>query len=152
MMAATLAQGITKIVNAAREPEISDLGHCLIAMGAKISGLGSSEIIVEGVTALNGAQHRVMPDRIETGTYAIAAAIAGGDVELVGALPETIASLLSLLTKSGAEVTPTPRGLKSTGTARAPMPATSPPRPFRAFLPTSRPRSWRCWRWRTALR
>jgi UDP-N-acetylglucosamine 1-carboxyvinyltransferase len=112
MMAATLAKGTTKIVNAAREPEISDLGQCLIAMGAKISGLGSSEISVEGVTVLHGAQHRVMPDRIEAGTYAIAAAIAGGDVELVGASPETIASLLSLLAKSGAEVTATARGLK----------------------------------------
>jgi len=112
MMAATLAKGTTKIVNAAREPEISDLGHCLNAMGAKVSGLGSSEIIIEGVSALHGADYPVMPDRIETGTYAIAAAIAGGEVELVGALPETIASLLSLLTKSGAEVTTTPRGLK----------------------------------------
>ena len=112
MMAATLAKGTTKIVNAAREPEISDLGHCLNAMGAKVSGLGSSEIIIEGVSALRGAEYPVMPDRIETGTYAIAAAIAGGEVELVGALPETIASLLSLLTKSGAEVTTTPRGLK----------------------------------------
>src|SRR4030088_391339 len=81
-------------------------------MGAKISGLGSSEITVEGVSALHGAQHRVMPDRIEAGTYAIAAAIAGGDVELVGASTDSIASLLSLLTKSGAEVTPTARGLK----------------------------------------
>jgi len=112
MMAATLAKGTTKIVNAAREPEISDLGHCLNAMGAKVSGLGSSEIVIEGVSALHGAEYPVMPDRIETGTYAIAAAIAGGEVELVGALPETIASLLSLLTKSGAEVTTTPRGLK----------------------------------------
>jgi len=81
-------------------------------MGAKISGLGSSEITVEGVSALHGAQHRVMPDRIEAGTYAIAAAIAGGEVELVGASHETIASLLSLLTKSGAEITSTARGLK----------------------------------------
>jgi len=112
MMAATLAKGTTKIVNAAREPEISDLGHCLNAMGAKLSGLGSSEITVEGVSALHGAEYRVMPDRIETGTYAIAAAIAGGEVELVGALPETIASLTSILAKSGAEVTTTPRGLK----------------------------------------
>ena len=112
MMAATLAKGTTKIVNAAREPEISDLGKCLNAMGAKVSGLGSSEIVIEGVSALHGAEYPVMPDRIETGTYAIAAAIAGGEVELVGALPETIASLLSLLTKSGAEVTTTPRGLK----------------------------------------
>jgi UDP-N-acetylglucosamine 1-carboxyvinyltransferase len=112
MMAATLAKGTTKIVNAAREPEISDLGHCLIAMGAKISGLGSSEIAVEGVAKLHGTTHRVMADRIEAGTYAIAAAIAGGEVELIGASHDTIASLLSLLTKSGAEITATPRGLK----------------------------------------
>ena len=112
MMAASLAKGATKIVNAAREPEISDLGNCLIAMGAKISGLGSSEIIVEGVSSLHGADYRVMPDRIEAGTYAIAVAIAGGEVELVGASPDTIASLTSLLVKSGAEVSATPRGLK----------------------------------------
>jgi UDP-N-acetylglucosamine 1-carboxyvinyltransferase len=112
MMAATLAKGSTKIVNAAREPEITDLGNCLIAMGAEIWGLGSSEITVHGVERLHGAAYRVMPDRIETGTYAIAAAIAGGEVELIGAAPETIASLNALLTKSGAEVAPTPRGMK----------------------------------------
>jgi UDP-N-acetylglucosamine 1-carboxyvinyltransferase len=112
MMAATLAKGTTKIVNAAREPEISDLGNCLIAMGAEIWGLGSSEITVVGVEKLHGAAHRVMADRIEAGTYAIAAAIAGGEVELIGASHDTIASLLSLLTKSGAEVSSTPRGLK----------------------------------------
>jgi UDP-N-acetylglucosamine 1-carboxyvinyltransferase len=112
MMAATLAKGTTKIVNAAREPEISDLGNCLIAMGAEIWGLGSSEITIVGVEKLHGAAHRVMADRIEAGTYAIAAAIAGGEVELVGASHDTIASLLSLLTKSGAEITATPRGLK----------------------------------------
>jgi UDP-N-acetylglucosamine 1-carboxyvinyltransferase len=112
MMAATLAKGTTKIVNAAREPEISDLGNCLIAMGAQISGLGSSEITITGVEKLHGASYRVMADRIEAGTYAIAAAIAGGEVELIGASPDTIASLLSLLTRSGADVTPTPRGLK----------------------------------------
>ena len=112
MMAATLAKGRSRIVNAAREPEITDLGNCLIAMGAEIWGLGSSEITIEGVEKLHGAAHRVMADRIETGTYAIAAAIAGGEVELVGALPETIASLTALLTKSGAEVTTTPRGMK----------------------------------------
>jgi UDP-N-acetylglucosamine 1-carboxyvinyltransferase len=112
MMAATLAKGTTKIVNAAREPEISDLGNCLIAMGAEIWGLGSSEITVMGVEALHGTAHRVMPDRIEAGTYAIATAIAGGDVELVGALPDTIASLGAILNKAGAEVTQTPRGVK----------------------------------------
>jgi UDP-N-acetylglucosamine 1-carboxyvinyltransferase len=112
MMAATLAKGTTKIVNAAREPEISDLGNCLIAMGAEIWGLGSSEITVAGVEKLHGAAHRVMADRIEAGTYAIAVAIAGGDVELLGASHDTIASLLSLLAKSGATVTAVPRGLK----------------------------------------
>jgi UDP-N-acetylglucosamine 1-carboxyvinyltransferase len=112
MMAATLAKGRSRIVNAAREPEISDLGNCLIAMGAEIWGLGSSEITIEGVEKLHGAAHRVMADRIETGTYAIAAAIAGGEVELMGAMPETIASLTALLTKSGAEVSTTPRGMK----------------------------------------
>jgi UDP-N-acetylglucosamine 1-carboxyvinyltransferase len=112
MMAATLAKGRTRIVNAAREPEITDLGNCLVSMGAEIWGLGSSEITIEGVEKLHGAAHRVMPDRIETGTYAIAAAIAGGEVELVGALPETIASLTALLTKSGAEVSTGARGIK----------------------------------------
>ena len=112
MMAATLAKGTTKIVNAAREPEISDLGNCLIAMGAEIRGLGSSEITVVGVEKLHGAAHRVRADRIEAGTYAIATAIAGGEVELIGASHDSIASLLSLLTKSGAEVSSTPRGLK----------------------------------------
>ncbi|HEU0163097.1 MAG TPA: UDP-N-acetylglucosamine 1-carboxyvinyltransferase, partial [Rhizomicrobium sp.] len=112
MMAATLANGTTRIVNAAREPEISDLGNLLNAMGAKVSGLGSSEITVEGVAGLHGTEYRVMPDRIEAGTYAIAAAIAGGEVELLGASEETIASLLALLAKSGAEVSGTPRGLK----------------------------------------
>src|ERR1700759_324398 len=113
MMAATLARGRTRIVNAAREPEITDLGNCLTAMGAEIWGLGSSEITIEGVSSLHGAAHRVMPDRIEAGTYAIAAAIAGGEVELVGALPETIAALTALLTKSGAEVSTTARGMKA---------------------------------------
>ena len=112
LMAATLAKGTTRIVNAAREPEIIDLGNCLIAMGAEIWGLGSGEITVQGVSSLHGAAQRVMADRIETGTYAIAVAIAGGEVELVGAMPDTIASLNSILTKSGAEVTATPRGMK----------------------------------------
>jgi len=112
MMAATLAKGTTRIVNAAREPEITDLGNCLIAMGAEIWGLGTGEITVVGVERLHGAAHRVMPDRIETGTYAIAAAIAGGDVELVGAMPESVASLSALLTKAGAEISTTKRGIK----------------------------------------
>jgi UDP-N-acetylglucosamine 1-carboxyvinyltransferase len=112
MMAATLARGETVIGNAAREPEIEDLALCLIAMGAKISGLGSSRLVIQGVTQMHGADYAVLPDRIETGTYAIAVAIAGGDVELVGARRDTIAALIDLLEKAGAQVTDGNRGLR----------------------------------------
>jgi UDP-N-acetylglucosamine 1-carboxyvinyltransferase len=111
LMAAALAEGETILANAAREPEIEDLGHCLIAMGARIYGLGTSQIIVEGVKQLGGATHAVVPDRIETGTYAIATAIAGGEVELVGARRDHIGVLVPLLERSGAQVTTTNRGL-----------------------------------------
>ena len=82
MMAATLADGTTILENAAREPEIGDLADCLIAMGARITGAGSDRIVIEGVVALHGARHAIMPDRIETGTFLAAAAAAGGDVSL----------------------------------------------------------------------
>src|SRR6185312_13041019 len=111
LMAATLARGITVIGNAAREPEIADLCRCLIAMGARITGLGTAELTVEGVSRLHGAGHRVMPDRIEAGTYAIAAAIAGGEVELLGAKRETIAALLERLEQSGVESRDTKDGI-----------------------------------------
>jgi UDP-N-acetylglucosamine 1-carboxyvinyltransferase len=111
MMAATLAHGRTILNNVAREPEIDDLGRCLIAMDAKISGLGTSQLVIEGVEKLHGARHDVMPDRIEAGTYAIAAAIAGGEIELVGARREMIGALLDLLEKVGTEVKETNRGI-----------------------------------------
>ncbi|HUO94527.1 MAG TPA: UDP-N-acetylglucosamine 1-carboxyvinyltransferase [Rhizomicrobium sp.] len=111
MMAATLAEGETVLVNAAREPEIVDLGQCLTAMGAKIKGLGTSEITIEGVTRLHGATYSVLPDRIETGTYAMAAAIAGGDVELVNTRADLIASVTELLRSIGTEITETNRGM-----------------------------------------
>ncbi len=111
LMAASLAKGTTVLDNAAREPEIADLGRCLIAMGAKISGLGSSTLVVEGVPELGPATHSVLPDRIETGTYAIAAAIAGGEVELTGTTPELIGALIPLLRRVGAEVEQTSFGL-----------------------------------------
>jgi UDP-N-acetylglucosamine 1-carboxyvinyltransferase len=110
LMAASLAKGTTVLGNAAREPEIGDLGRCLIAMGAKISGLGTSTIVVEGVPELGPATHGVLPDRIETGTYAIAAAIAGGEVELTGTSPELIGALIPLLRRAGAEVQETSFG------------------------------------------
>ncbi len=111
MTGAVLAKGRTVLKNVAREPEPQDLGRCLIAMGAKISGLGTSELVIDGVERLNGIEYKVMPDRIETGTYAIATAIAGGEVELVGARAENIGALIGLLEKIGTEVTATSRGL-----------------------------------------
>jgi UDP-N-acetylglucosamine 1-carboxyvinyltransferase len=111
LMAASLAKGTTVLENAAREPEIGDLGRCLIAMGAKISGLGTPRIIIEGVKELGPATHAVLPDRIETGTYAIAAAIAGGEVELTGTTTDLIGVLVPLLRSTGADVQATSFGL-----------------------------------------
>jgi UDP-N-acetylglucosamine 1-carboxyvinyltransferase len=104
MMAAVLAQGTTVLENAAREPEVVDLARCLIAMGAKIEGAGSDVIRIEGVPFLRGAQHRVMPDRIETGTYLAAAAAAGGRVRLTGAAPESLDATFDKLREAGARI------------------------------------------------
>jgi UDP-N-acetylglucosamine 1-carboxyvinyltransferase len=104
MMAATLAEGTTLIENAAREPEILDLARCLGAMGARIEGAGSDVIRIEGVGSLRGAEHTVMPDRIESGTYLAAAAATGGRVRLVGAAPQTLDATLEKLREAGARV------------------------------------------------
>jgi UDP-N-acetylglucosamine 1-carboxyvinyltransferase len=104
MMAATLAEGATVIENAAREPEIADLATCLNAMGARIDGAGSAVIRIEGVATLGGATHRVMPDRIETGTYLAAVAAAGGRVRLAGAAPDTLDATLEKLREAGARI------------------------------------------------
>jgi UDP-N-acetylglucosamine 1-carboxyvinyltransferase len=112
MMAATLAQGTTVIENAAREPEIADVADCLNKMGARISGAGTRQIVIEGVAKLNGARHAVLPDRIETGTYAMAAAMAGGDVLLQNGRPELLQAALDVLTRSGVTVTPTNQGIR----------------------------------------
>ena len=111
LMAAVLAKGETLIGNAAREPEIEDLARCLIAMGANISGKGTSRLTVQGVSSLHGASYAVMPDRIEAGTYAIAVAIAGGSVELLGARRDCIAPLLDLLEQAGTQTRDTNRGI-----------------------------------------
>jgi UDP-N-acetylglucosamine 1-carboxyvinyltransferase len=111
MTGAVLAQGRTVLKNCAREPETQDLGNCLIAMGAKISGLGTSQIVIDGVERLRGVTHAVMPDRIESGTYMIATAIAGGEIELVGAQVSSNAALIDLLEKIGTDVKETNRGL-----------------------------------------
>ncbi|MCF6193533.1 MAG: UDP-N-acetylglucosamine 1-carboxyvinyltransferase [Kangiellaceae bacterium] len=105
LMAATLAKGTTILENAAREPEVVDVAEYLIAMGAKISGAGTDVITIEGVDELNGAHHDVLPDRIETGTYLVAAAIAGGSVKVKDTNPEILESVLLKLQESGAKIT-----------------------------------------------
>jgi len=104
MLAATLAEGTTLIENAAREPEVVDLARCLAAMGAKIEGAGSDVIRIEGVSSLRGAEHRVMPDRIETGTYLAAVTATGGKVRLTGAAPGTLEATLDKLREAGATI------------------------------------------------
>ncbi|MCC6597642.1 MAG: UDP-N-acetylglucosamine 1-carboxyvinyltransferase [Alphaproteobacteria bacterium] len=104
MMAATLARGTTILANAAREPEIVDLGECLIKMGAKIDGLGTDTIRIEGVSSLNGAHHSIVPDRIETGTYMVAAAMTGGEILLKNARLEHLSAAAAHLTHTGVTV------------------------------------------------
>ncbi len=104
MMAAALAEGTTVLENAAREPEVVDLANCLIAMGARISGAGTDVITIEGVEALHGAQHRIMPDRIETGTFLVATAATGGAVTLRDADPSILESVIDKLREAGAQV------------------------------------------------
>ena len=105
MMAAVLAKGETTLRNAAREPEVADLAELLGKMGAKIAGAGTSTIRIQGVQQLHGAEHTIIPDRIETGTFLIAVAISGGDVAVTGCNPEHVGALVSKLQQAGAEVT-----------------------------------------------
>ena len=112
MMAASLANGTTVIDNAAREPEILDVADCLNKMGAKVSGAGTSRIVIEGVSTLHGARHAVLPDRIETGTYAMAVAMTGGDVLLQNARPELLQAALDVLAQTGTSVTVTNEGIR----------------------------------------
>lgn len=131
IMAASLANGVTVIENAAREPEIKDLADCLSKMGAKIGGAGTSRIVVEGVAKLNGARHRVVSDRIEAGTYAMAVAMTGGDVLLENAQAELLQAGLDVLTQVGVEITSTNAGVRvaRNGPALAPVEVTTAPFP-----------------------
>ena len=104
MMAASLAEGMTILENAAREPEVSDLANCLISMGAKIKGAGTDRIEIEGVDTLSGTDYKIMPDRIETGTYLVAAAMTGGKIKLKGTRPELLDAVLSKLIEAGASI------------------------------------------------
>ena len=105
MMAATLADGTSVIENAAREPEVTDLANCLNCMGAKITGAGTDTIVVEGVERLSGTEYKVLPDRIETGTYLVAAAITGGRVKLKDTRPDIMDAVLQALREAGADIT-----------------------------------------------
>ncbi len=131
MMAAALAYGTTVIENAAREPEIGDVADCLNKMGAKITGAGTARIVVDGVPRLHGARHAVLPDRIETGTYAMAVAMTGGDVLLQNARPELLQSALDVLSEAGATITPTNEGIRvaRNGADLAPVTVTTAPFP-----------------------
>ena len=104
LMAATLAQGTTIIENAAKEPEIGNLAECLVAMGARITGVGSETLTIEGGSSLHGAECTVIPDRIEAGTFAVAAAITGGDLKIEGARTDHIGSVLEALDRAGVEI------------------------------------------------
>ena len=133
LMAAVLARGDTVIENAAREPEVADLASCLKKMGAKISGIGSSTLQVQGVTSLHGAEHTVLPDRIETGTYAMAAAMTGGEVILQNTRADLLESALALLRSSGVEIEETPSGLRVARNGGGLRPVAVDTEPFPGF-------------------
>lgn len=118
MMAATLAQGTTILHNAAREPEIRDLATCLRSMGARIEGDGTSDIMITGVPALGGVEHTIIPDRIETGTFLIGAAMTGGDVQVHGTTPLHVEALTEKLRAAGAMIRVTDQGVRVTGPPR----------------------------------
>jgi UDP-N-acetylglucosamine 1-carboxyvinyltransferase len=133
IMAASLARGSTVIENAAREPEVVDLADCLKKMGARVAGAGTSRIVVDGVTRLDGARHRVLPDRIETGTYAMAVAMAGGDVLLEGARAELLQAALDVMVEAGVGVKSTNEGIRISRNGSGLRPVTVTTQPFPGF-------------------
>jgi UDP-N-acetylglucosamine 1-carboxyvinyltransferase len=132
LLAAVLAKGDTTIENAATEPEIGDVAECLVKMGAKIEGIHTRTLHITGVTSLHGAEHTVVPDRIETGTYAMAAGMAGGDVLLRGARAETLENVIMTLQRSGVSVETVNEGLRITrnGSGLLPVDVTTDPYRF----------------------
>ena len=131
LMAAATAQGETLIENAACEPEIGDLADCLVKMGARISGIGTSTLVIEGVPRLRGARHAVLPDRIEAGTYAMATAMAGGDVTLAGARADLLDAVITTLRATGTQIDATNEGLRvrRNGAGIQPVDVTTAPFP-----------------------
>jgi UDP-N-acetylglucosamine 1-carboxyvinyltransferase len=133
LMAATLAHGTTVITNAACEPEISDVADCLNKMGGRIAGAGTPRIVIEGVERLHGARHTVLPDRIEAGTYAMAVAMTGGDVQLAGARPELLQSALDVLEQAGADISVNAEGIRVARNGSGIKPVTVVTAPFPGF-------------------
>jgi UDP-N-acetylglucosamine 1-carboxyvinyltransferase len=133
LMAATLASGTTVIENAAQEPEVVDLAHCLMAMGAKIDGVGTSTLIVEGVERLHGAHYEVLPDRIETGTFLVGAAMTGGKVRARGARANTMDSVLQKLEEAGAHISTGPDWIELDMQGRRPKAVNLVTAPYPAF-------------------
>ena len=133
LRAATLARGETVIENAAREPEVVDLASCLVKMGARIEGIGTSTLRIEGVDRLHGAEHSVMADRIESGTYCMAAAMTGGDVTLTGAPVDLLGSLMTTMTAAGVEVTPVKGGIRVRRDGGAIQPVSVETQPYPGF-------------------
>ena len=133
MMAACLAEGTTQLVNAAKEPEIGDLAHCLNAMGAKISGIDSDILEIEGVKALKGATYSVIPDRIETGTYVAAAAITRGCIDLLGTDKALLPTFLSSLQEAGINITEIPGGIRVDGSGHKPKGVDVTTEPYPGF-------------------
>jgi UDP-N-acetylglucosamine 1-carboxyvinyltransferase len=133
LMAASLAKGETVIENAAREPEIGDVAECLVKMGARIEGIGTDTLRVDGVSRLEGTVHTVLPDRIETGTYAFAAAAAGGDVELQGARKHHLEAAFDALQQTGVDIIETDQGIRIKRDGKALEPIRIETRPFPGF-------------------
>ena len=133
LMAATLAKGATVLENAAKEPEVTDLANCLVGMGAKISGIGTSTLTIDGVDQLHGYRHRVLPDRIETGTYAMAVAMTGGDVLLQGAQPDLLQSALDVLVEAGVTIETKNDGIRVARNGAALKPVNISTDPFPGF-------------------
>jgi UDP-N-acetylglucosamine 1-carboxyvinyltransferase len=133
LMAATLAKGETLIENAAREPEVVDLVTCLVKMGARIEGIGTSTLRVQGVERLHGAEHSVVADRIETGTYCMAAAMTGGDVTLTGAPVDLLGSLMTTMAMAGIELTPGNSGIRVRRNGAAILPVDVETAPYPGF-------------------
>ncbi|HEY2624302.1 UDP-N-acetylglucosamine 1-carboxyvinyltransferase [Dyella sp. Tek66A03] len=133
MMAAALAQGTTVIENAAQEPEVVDLAHCLIAMGAQIEGVGTSTLVIHGVERLHGAEYEVLPDRIETGTFLVGAAMTGGKVRARNARADTMDAVLSKLEEAGAHISTGPDWIELDMRGRRPKAVNITTAPYPAF-------------------